>query len=112
MSDNTGGKLSDPGKVDVKHYDALEKKYADLLEESKKRTNIILGVFLVTFIVMVASVGTMILDAFHFNSAVYKEYSQKTEGLDVLLNSNQKLLETNTDLIEIYNKQQKSKEGP
>jgi hypothetical protein len=54
---------------------------ADPLEELKTRydrqTNIIIGVLVVAMLTSLMMVGGILLEAWHFNSAVYKEYSEK-----------------------------------
>lgn len=37
-------------------------------------------------------VAAMVIDAFHFNSVVYKEYSQKTTSFEAVQKVNQELL--------------------
>ena len=49
----------------------------ELLERYDKLTYLIIAAILVGFIILILMAGTLILDAFHFNSAVYKEYSNK-----------------------------------
>jgi cell division protein FtsL len=54
-------------------------------------------VFVVTLIVMVI---TLLIDSSHFNSAVYKEYSQKTESVETTQKTNEALLKQIQDLSE------------
>ncbi len=49
-------------------------------------------VFVVTLIVMTV---TLLIDSFHFNSATYKEYSDKTQSLEVIQENNKLLLDQN-----------------
>ena len=46
-------------------------------------------VFVITLLVMVI---TLLVDSFHFNSATYKEYSQKTESIEMTQKTNEDLL--------------------
>ncbi len=66
----------------------------------------VVGVLLVAVITMIFMVSTLILDAFHFNSATYKEYSEKIDALDILQKSNQSLFEANKQNQEIIIQQQ------
>lgn len=61
-------------------------------------------VFVVTLIVMV---GTLLIDSFHINSSVYKEYSQKTDLLENTQNINKELLDQNKKNQEIIIELQK-----
>lgn len=54
-------------------------------------------VFVVTLIVMV---GTLIIDSSHFNSATYKEYSQKMDSSNIIQKANEVLLKQVQDLSE------------
>jgi len=60
-------------------------------------------VFVVTLVVMVV---TLLIDSFHFNSATYREYSEKINTLEVLQSSNSELLEQNRDNQELIFEQQ------
>ena len=42
--------------------------------------------------VLLIMVATLIIDSFHFNSATYKEYSQKTESVETIQKTNENLL--------------------
>gem|GEM_PF-3512125 len=66
-----------------------------LRERYDFQTKIILGVFLVAFITMIIMVGGLLLEAYHFNSAVYKEYSEKINTLGIIQQSNK----TNQQII-------------
>jgi len=57
---------------------------------------IVIGILLVAVLTMIFMVSGLLLDAFHFNSATYKEYSDKLEinkeyrqGLEELLRENE-----------------------
>lgn len=60
-------------------------------------------VFVVTLVVMVV---TLLIDSFHFNSATYKEYSEKINTLNTLQESNNELLEQNIHKQELIVEQQ------
>jgi len=61
-------------------------------------------IFVVTLIVMV---GTLLVDSFHFNSAIYKEYSEKTETTNQVLKINKELLDQNKQNQELIIELQK-----
>lgn len=52
------------------------------------------------FIVLLVMVATLVIDSFHFNSAVYREYSQKTESIEDIQQANKILLKQIKDLSE------------
>jgi len=60
-------------------------------------------VFVVTLIVMV---GTLLIDSFHFNSSTYREYSEKTETVNQILETNKELLSQDKQNQEQIIKQQ------
>ena len=60
-------------------------------------------VFVVTLIVMTL---TLLIDSFHYNSATYKEYSQKTESVETTQKTNEALLQQIKDLAEQNKKNQ------
>ena len=55
----------------------------------------VVGVLLVTVLTMIFMVATLVLDAFHFNSVVYKEYSEKVNTLETIQKSNEYLMQEN-----------------
>ncbi len=72
--------------------------YEDLKRKNEYQTNVIIAVFVVALITMIFMGATLVIDSFHFNSATYKEYSQKTEVLSQLNETNKQLLEQNKQL--------------
>ena len=52
-------------------------------------------VLFIGFITLILMVGGLLLDAWHFNSAVYKEYSEEVTTLESIQKRNEMLLETN-----------------
>lgn len=76
--------------------------YSDLLKKFEFQTNIVIGIFVVAFITLVCMVGGILIDSFHFNSVVYKEYSEKTTMFDQLETTNASLqtqIQQNQELI-------------
>ena len=67
---------------------------------------IVIGVLVVAVLTMLFMVGGLLLDALHFNSAVYKEYSEKIDTLDTLQKSNERLFEANKQNQEFIIQQQ------
>lgn len=57
-------------------------------------TGVVIVIF-IGFITMIFMVGGLLLDAWHFNSAVYKEYSDKINTLESVQKSNEMLLKEN-----------------
>lgn len=56
---------------------------------------IVIGILIVAMINMLLMVGGIVFQAWHFNSAVYKEYSEKINTLDIVQQSNK----TNQQII-------------
>lgn len=65
--------------------------YSDLLKKFEFQTNIVIGVFIIALATMIFMAATLMVDAWHFNSAVYKEYSEKIDTLDQLQATNKYL---------------------
>jgi hypothetical protein len=96
----------------IKIFDPLSEKpkynifdpVADIANKFDFYIKIVIGILVVGFISMLLMVGGILLDAWHFNSATYKEYSQKTESVETTQNTNEVLLKQIKDLAE-QNKQ-------
>lgn len=56
-----------------------------LIERYDRQTNVIIGVFIVALVTMIAMTINLMVDASHFNSATYKEYTAKIETHNTLL---------------------------
>lgn len=67
---------------------------------------VILALF-IGFITMFAAVATMIIDSFHLNSSTYREYSQKTETYNLVLEENKKNQEIIKQFLEELKKNKK-----
>ncbi|MDP2703848.1 MAG: hypothetical protein Q8P01_01350 [bacterium] len=82
-----------------------------LINEKLKNVNwLMAGVVIVLFvavITMLLMVGGFLLDAWHFNSAVYRDYSGKIDTLETIQKSNQLLFDSNKQNQEIIIEQQK-----
>lgn len=61
-------------------------------------------VFVITLIVMAI---TLLIDSFHINSATYKEYSNKTESIEITQKLNKELLDQNKQNQELILEMQK-----
>ena len=74
-------------------------KFNDPIETiNKKLDNFFLILFSVGFvfvITLIVMVVTLLIDSFHFNSATYKEYAEKTDAVEATQKINQQLLEQN-----------------
>lgn len=67
----------------------------ELIERYDKQTNIIIGIFVVTTLILIVMVATLIVDCFHFNSAAYGEYSSAVKIQNNLIEENGKIMEIN-----------------
>lgn len=57
-------------------------------------------------VILLVMVATLVIDSFHVNSVIYKEYSQKTESAEITQKINQELLGQNKQNQELILKQQ------
>lgn len=87
-----------------KEFDILREKLK-VAESGLKNTNNILLSVVIILLVMVA---TLLIDSFHFNSATYTEYSQKTEAIEDNQKINNSLLKQIQELSEQNKKNQES----
>ena len=67
----------------------------------------VFGTLVVAVVTLVFMVATLLLDAFHFNAATYKEYSKKTDAIELLDKFNKQQLEENKKSQQIIIDQQK-----
>jgi hypothetical protein len=95
MTDNYEPIDTKPDGLDVYKKGEIDSKF--------KYVNIILGT---AFLVLLFMVATLIIDSFHFNSATYREYSEKTNSIDELMKSNEELLNENKYNQELIIEQQ------
>lgn len=83
----------------------------DLINQLNKKYEIIIFVIIGTFIVALAAMifmaVTLLIDARHFSSVTYTEYSQKTESVEVAQKINQELLDQNQKNQQLILDQQK-----
>lgn len=71
----------------------------DLKKETDSKFKDMNYLLLSVVIILLVMVATLIIDSFHINSAIYKEYSQKTESVEITQKINQALLEQNQKTI-------------
>lgn len=57
----------------------------------------VVGVLVIAVLTMIFMVATLVIDSFHFNSATYKEYTQKTDAVITLEETNKQQLEQNKE---------------
>ncbi len=76
-----------------------------ILTRYDTQTNLIIGIFIVAFITMIIMVATLVIDSFHINSVTYKEYSQKIEEREQILEVNQSLINENRKMLQIIENQ-------
>ncbi len=67
----------------------------------------VVGVLIVAIITMIFMVSTLITDSFHFNSTVYKEYSEKTAAVENTQKINEELLKEIQENQKLILEQQK-----
>lgn len=84
---------------------------ADIAAKFDYYIKIVVGILVVAVLTMLFMVGGMLLDAWHFNSAVYKEYSEKINALETVQKNNEMLLEQNKQNQELIIQQQKTIES-
>ena len=99
-------KIPENGEVQIKIPDtggslSIEEVKKDADSKFKDINYILLSVV----IILLVMVATLVIDSFHFNSATYKEYSQKTESVEMTQKNNEVLLKQIQDLSE-QNKQE------
>jgi hypothetical protein len=66
---------------------------SEITKRYDRQTNLIIGVLIVALLTMVMMVGGLLLEAWHFNSATYKEYAARLEQIQMTENTNRLLLE-------------------
>lgn len=67
----------------------------------------VIGILLISVVIMLLMVGNLIVDSFHFNSTIYKEYSEKIDTRKDLIETNKKLMGTEKTLLKINESNQK-----
>ncbi len=79
-------------------------KFSDPIEEIHKKLDkffwVLFSVGFIFVITLVVMVATLLIDSFHINSATYKEYSQKTESVEMTQKTNEELLTQIKELSE------------
>lgn len=80
-------------------YSAIKDSKKNYISYSKEgidsKFNYINIMIFTVVLILIVMVATLIIDSFHFNSVIYKEYSDKTETMDNLRKINQTLIEQN-----------------
>jgi uncharacterized protein YpmS len=64
----------------------------ELKRETDSRFKDLNYILLSVVIILIVMVATLVIDSFRFNSAIYKEYSQKTESVETTQKTNEALL--------------------
>lgn len=65
----------------------------EVMKRYDRQTNLIIGVLVVSLVIMIVMTATLLIDSFHFNSAVYREYSTKIDSQNESVEENKLLLE-------------------
>lgn len=97
-------KLSDDFKITTKQGGRLSSGYTK--EEADVKFSQIHTILYAVVLVLLVMVASLIIDSFHFNSATYKEYSEKVNTLNFLNSSNNELQNQNKQNQEFILKQQ------
>ena len=74
------------------------------IDDKFTTVNILLFTVVIVLIIMVA---TLIIDSFHINSTIYKEYSEKAESIENIKIMNGELIKQNIKNQEVIIEQQK-----
>ena len=91
-------KITDPQSL-INVYDPIQQ----INSKFDFYIKIVIGILVIGMITMIFMTSTLIIDSFHINSAAYKDYSEKTETLN-------SLQETNKKQLELINENQKRQE--
>ena len=94
--------------------DSLKNKklieFSDPVSEIKEKFDfyikIVVYILVAAIVTMLIMVGTLVVDSFHFNSAIYREQTTKVEDFNKLLEENMALLESSKKNQEIIIKNQ------
>lgn len=65
----------------------------EITKRYDRQTNLIIGVLIVALMTMMMMVGGLLLEAWHFNSATYREYAARLEQIQISEKTNKLLLE-------------------
>jgi hypothetical protein len=65
----------------------------EVMKRYDRQTNLIISVLIVSFIILIIMTATLVIDSFHFNSAVYQEYSSKLDSQEQETAANKLLLQ-------------------
>ncbi|MDO8240714.1 MAG: hypothetical protein Q7T51_01910 [Candidatus Moranbacteria bacterium] len=79
----------------------------DVKKEADSKFKDINYILLSVVIILLVMVSTLIIDSFHINSAIYKEYSEKTGSVEQSQKINQELLDQNQKNQQLILEQQK-----
>lgn len=85
---------SQTGELPSYTKDETDTKFSEANEKIKEINYTLIAVV----IVLLVMVGTLLIDSFHINSTIYKEYSQKTESIEITQEINETLLKQVQDL--------------
>ncbi len=99
-------KINETGEVQIKIPDTGGSlSVEDVKKDTDSKFKDINYILLSVVIILLVMVATLIIDSFHFNSAIYKEYSEKTALVEDTQKMNETLLNQIKDLSE-QNKQE------
>lgn len=93
-------------KIQVKIPNTGSVTAEDVKKETDSKFKDINYILLGVVVILLIMVATLIIDSFHINFATYKEYSQKTESIEMTQKINQELLNQNQKNQKLIIKQQ------
>lgn len=81
----------------------LSKTYSK--QEVDKKFDQMTVILLSVVVILLIMVATLIIDSFHFNSAIYKEYAEKSSAINTIQQTNNALLNQIKNQQQIIDKQ-------
>lgn len=78
---------------------------SDIADKFDFYIKVVVGILLIAVLTMLFMVGGLLLEAFHFNSATYREYLNKMTSTEITEKANQELLDQNKKNQELIIKQ-------
>jgi len=93
--------ISQLGEVQIKIPDVGGSVTADdVKKEADSKFKDINYILLSVVIILLVMVATLVIDSFHINSAIYKEYSQKTESVETTQKTNEAMLKQIQEILD------------
>lgn len=90
--DNEKNRPEEKREPSIQFYDP-QGEFRELRKRQEHQIDLIIGIFGVAIITLIAIVGSVVIDSFHFNSVVYQQYTQSNQELQQMAATNQQLLQ-------------------